>query len=532
MRPTKALALVILAACAVAFAQAPWTQPQVVQMPSASPLYDVQIMIRAGSAYDPPGKEGTANLVARALIEGGFGDPKNPTTKDKLAEITRPWGSAAFPSVLVDKETTTFSMTVPRDAFAQFVSQVLRPMFTQPLWLPDEVSRLKKEALVGIQSRLRFEEQEQLGLMALDNWILSDLRPALAHVGSGTVQGISAITRSDLAKFYGERYRSAATSIATSISDPSAVRMMVDSIPAGGTASRPDGLARMPFTGRHLLIITQPNAIATGIHFGFPINVRRGDPDYWPLFVANTYLGLHRDEFGRLYQDIRQQRGYNYGDYSYIEYLYGRPYFLFPPPTTPRMEQYFSVWIRPVGNQYAHFILKAAVAELDRFVKEGLTPQQVEEAKIKARTLYLNYAENKGRQLGYRLDDAFYRMQNGYLQSMLKAIDAVTPAQVNAAIQKHLQAANLKIIITTNQDFAQKLADDIANNTDVVSKTNEEYHIPEPIPPDKQQMLEQDAAWKQYPLGIPKANITIVKAEQMFETPAIPGVAKAAGAQK
>ena len=40
--------------------------------------------------------------------------------------------------------------------------------------------------------------------------------------------------------------------------------------------------------GRHLLIVTQPNAIATGLHLGFPIGVKRGDPDYWPLFVANA----------------------------------------------------------------------------------------------------------------------------------------------------------------------------------------------------------------------------------------------------
>jgi zinc protease len=279
----------------------------------------------------------------------------------------------------------------------------------------------------------------------------------------------------------------------------------------------------VPEPGRHLLIITQPNAIATGLHLAFPIPVTRTSEDYWPLLIGNVFLGIHRDDFGRLYQDIRADRGYNYGDYSYIEYLYGRTMFLFPPPTTPRTQQYFSIWIRPVGHQYTHFILKAMTAELDRFVKQGLTPEQVSLAKIKARTLYLNYAESLSRQLGYRLDDMFYGMKdNGYLQQMLAKIDAVTPEQVNAAIKKYLQVDNLKFIIVTNESLADKLADDIGNNTNVTSKTNEEYHIADPIPADKQAMLKQDEEWKAYPLNIPRSNIEIRKAADMFETGPVP----------
>lgn len=71
--------------------------PNLVTLPSSSSLYQIQIMVRTGSADDPVGKEGTASLVARALIEGGFGDPKNPITKEKLADTTRPWGDAATP---------------------------------------------------------------------------------------------------------------------------------------------------------------------------------------------------------------------------------------------------------------------------------------------------------------------------------------------------------------------------------------------------------------------------------------------------
>ncbi len=198
---------------------------------------------------------------------------------------------------------------------------------------------------------------------------------------------------------------------------------------------------------------------------------------------------------------------------------------MFPPPCTPRSQQYFSIWIRPVDHRFTHFLLKAMTVELDQLIRQGLTPEQVEAAKVKARTLYLNYAENQFRLLGYRLDDMFYGMkEHGYIQEMRAHIDAVRPDQVNAAIKKHLQTANLKYVIVTNQNGAEQLADDIANGTNVVSKTLAEYHISEPIPPEKQKMLDEDKQWAAYSLDIPRKNIHVVKAEEMFETAGTPGV--------
>ncbi len=87
--------------------------PEVVMVASASPLVHIEIMVRAGSTADPPGKEGLAALTAEALIGGGFGDPGDPTTKEKLAAIVQPWGEGAMPSAQVAADTTTLHAAVP-----------------------------------------------------------------------------------------------------------------------------------------------------------------------------------------------------------------------------------------------------------------------------------------------------------------------------------------------------------------------------------------------------------------------------------
>jgi len=164
MRTHLTFALIVVCAAAA------WAQePKLVTLDSPAPLLQVRVLVKAGSAYDPQGLEGLASLTGRLLIEGGFGDPKKPVTKEQLAEMTRPWGEGAYPSVRVDKEITTFAMTVPREVIGDYIARVLRPLFSQPLLAEAELDRLRKEALEDIRSRLRFQQIELLGLLALDN---------------------------------------------------------------------------------------------------------------------------------------------------------------------------------------------------------------------------------------------------------------------------------------------------------------------------------------------------------------------------
>src|SRR6185295_8617998 len=105
------------------------------------------------------------------------------------------------------------------------------------------------------------------------------------------------------------------------------VRDAVRAINRDATTPSPELPQTKPeaFTGRHAFVIEEPNAPAASVHLGFPIDVNRNSPDFWPLYIANVYFGTHRDSFGQLYNEIRNERGYNYGDYSYIEYWAGRP---------------------------------------------------------------------------------------------------------------------------------------------------------------------------------------------------------------
>lgn len=87
------------------------------------------------------------------------------------------------------------------------------------------------------------------------------------------------------------------------------------------------------------MTIVEKDAPATAISIGAPIDVLRGQADFYPLAVANSWLGEHRHPGSHLYQVIRELRGLNYGDYSYIEHFANGDSLQFPQPNDGRRQQ-------------------------------------------------------------------------------------------------------------------------------------------------------------------------------------------------
>ena len=92
----------------------------------------------------------------------------------------------------------------------------------------------------------------------------------------------------------------------------------------------------MPEGKKAVLIEKETPGVA--VSFGFPIELRRGDPDWVALWLARSYFGEHRSTNSHLYQRIRESRGMNYGDYAYIEY-FPRGMFQFNPDTNLARQQ-------------------------------------------------------------------------------------------------------------------------------------------------------------------------------------------------
>jgi zinc protease len=230
--------------------------------------------------------------------------------------------------------------------------------------------------------------------------------------------------------------------------------------------------------------------------------------------LANSWLGEHRTSVSHLYQVIRERRGMNYGDYSYIE-AYPQGYATqVPPVNVSRRSQIFEVWIRPIAmtapgtlHDRSVFAFRAALRELDLLVEKGMTPESFETQRGFLKNYIVNFGATIGRRLAYRIDDAFYGIPDpGFLASSRKALDTLSLETVKSAVRKHLQAKNLWVVFIT-QD-APGLKDKLLKRV----PTAITYAGKQP-----QAVLDEDEIIANYPIPVTEADISIININDVFE---------------
>lgn len=422
---------------------------ETVTLPNASsPLVAIQIRFDAGSIHDPAGKEGLAALTA--LMIGQAGTQKRSYTD--LLEALYPM--AAEINASTDREVTVIGGLIHHDRLADYTA-LLEEALLHPGFSKEDFERNRDQLSSALTSGLRSSD-ERLGLELLQQKIFQG--HPYGHSPVGTVGGLKSITLDDVKRFYQEHYTQASLTLGVAGGYPGdyVARLTQDlaALPAGQKGRAP--LPPAPQVQGHNFTLVDKQTGSVGINFGYALPITRADADYYPLMVANSFLGEHRTFNGRLMNELRGERGLNYGDYSYIEYLQSPPAVTTPPPNAPRREQYFSVWIRPVVPADAQFALRAGLYEVQRLRDQGMT-----EAEFNlTRDFLLNYsklfAQSPWDRLGYAMDSRFYGMPY-YIDEIQARLPKLTVAEVNAAIKKYLSTDNYQAVIVTAN--AQQLKD-------------------------------------------------------------------------
>ncbi len=475
-----------------------FAQPKLVELPDKSPLVTIRLVFLAGSASDPADQPGLADLTATMLAGGGT---REMSYKQIVAAL---FPMAASVSVTVDKEMTAFSGQTHIDNLEAYYN-LLRSMLLDPGWRADDFQRLKDRSINFLRVSLRGNNDEELGKEVLYSAIYSGT--PYGHENVGAVSALEKLTIDDLKRFYASHYTQANLIIGVAGGYPSdfpaRIRKDFLALPkTGADAPKAPEPPPIPHT-RALLIEKDTRSVAYSI--GYPIDVKRGDPDYPALLVASSYLGQHRESVGRLYNVMRELRGLNYGDYAYIEYFPRGMYQFQPSPNLARRSQIFQLWIRPVEPPTANFGLRLAMFELDRFVKDGLTQEAFERSRTFL-TKYVNQLTDTRRaELGYLIDSAFYGIAdyNTYLKT---ALAKLTRDQVNQAIRRHLRADRVQIVAVTRN------AEDLKRQLLADESLPMPYNSPKPPA-----VLEEDKLVQKWSLGIRPRDIEVIPVGKVFE---------------
>src|SRR6266404_847794 len=466
-----------------------------------SPLVSFRILFMTGSASDPQGKEGLAALTAAMLAEGG----SRARTYSEITDAMYPMATSF--SWQVDKEMTVFSGTTHVDNLDKYYS-LIREMLLDPGFREDDFTRLKEDAINYLKTSLRGGNDEELGKEVLYTMIYPGNHP-YGHQNRGGIGALEKLTLKDVRDFYAANYTREKLVIGLAGGYPETFPKQVDAdfakLPTAAIEKFPVTTIQPKLDPGTRVEIVQRETRSTGISLGFPINATRADKDWPALAVVASYFGQHRSSNSYLYQRLREARGLNYGDYAYVEY-FPRGMFQFQPdPNLGRRRQIFQIWIRPVEPQNGHFVLRAALYEYDKLVRDGMSKEAFEITR-EFLSKYVNVlTATQDAQLGYALDSRYYRIAD-FPTYMREQLAKLTLDDVNRVIKQYLKSDSMRIAIVTKD--ASGLRDAIINNK------------PSPITynaPKSKEILDEDKVIEGYRINVKTGDVMLVPVDRVFE---------------
>jgi len=501
MRPTSlCFALLLSAACGRsvptqsahdASKSEPLESSRVLVRATEAPVIDIRVSFDAGSIDDPRGREGLTFVTAATMAEGGAGG-RTFAERERLL-----FPMAASIDVQIEREQVVFSGRAHRDHWAAFYP-LFRDMLLDPTFDAADVQRVGARTLSQLTQDLRGADDETLGKEMLQAMLFEAHpygRPAL-----GTETGLTGLSADELRAQRARALCAARVQVALSGAiDASFVDMLradLGALPRAECTPRSALAAPTQMAGRRMWLVDKPEAQSVAISMGLPLAVSRTHPDYAALTLAAAYLGQHRTFAGRLMQKMRGDRGLNYGDYAYAEHFAQDGSSRFPRPNVARRSQYFSIWLRPVPLDKAHFALRMAVRELDLFAKDGLTQDAFESIQRFVNGYFALFAQTEQARLGHDLDRVFYGSPAPDLDTLRAQMAALTREQVNAAIRKHVDVSRLQVAVVSPDAarFAQAIAAETASPIQYASEKPAE-------------VLAEDKLIEAYPVGITQSAI-------------------------
>ncbi|MEX2147578.1 MAG: pitrilysin family protein [Candidatus Rokuibacteriota bacterium] len=272
----------------------------------AVPIVAVRVYSRAGAVFDPPQREGVANLMGALLTRG----TAKRTGPELDAAIEFVGGSLEAGA---GREGMTTSLAILKRDLALGLDLLAEVVLT-PTFPEAELKRRAAQIQAGIK---RSEEDPgTVAGRALARLVFGS--HPYGRPPEGTVESVGRLTRDDVVTFYGERVRPDTTIVAVvgAVTVEEARREVLARFGAWPRPPAPPvGVAAAAAGPPPQAVAVAKELTQATILLGRQA-IRQTDPDYFPLVVASYVLG--GGSASRLYGRVRDEGGLAYSVYSYV----------------------------------------------------------------------------------------------------------------------------------------------------------------------------------------------------------------------
>jgi zinc protease len=374
----------------------------------------------AGGYYDPAAMPGLAGFTATLMREG---------TASKTSEQISEQLDRLAAGVNVGAGITSAFATVNGNGLTNNLDTVLALMadvLMNPSFPQAEIDRYKTRTRANLM-----QNRAQPGFLAaerLNKAVFGD--HPLARV-SPTPAALDALTRDALVEFHKTHYvpDRAVLAVTGDITLEQAKTKAEAAFAAwkkSGTALAPEAEAA-PLAGPSISLVTRPNSVQTSLRIGTQ-GIARKDPDFFALTVGNRILG---GASGRLFEHLREQKGYTYGANS--GFGSGRIRGSWTASTDVRSE-----------------VTDAALTDLIDEIRQmrdvPVTVKELADAKRAIVGSFARLLENPDAILANYIDRHFYQLPVDYWDTYAAKVEAVTAADIQRVAQKYWTADRLQIV--------------------------------------------------------------------------------------
>lgn len=404
---------------------------------STLPLVEVRLMLRGGSADDPAGHAGVANMVARLLTRG--------TTSRGAAQLAADMAEAGGS---LSADAGAEDLTISASVLANGIDVALRAVqevALHPRFSPAEFAVVGRDIRGDIAASR--DDPSDLADRALAPALFG--AQGFGHSAAGDERTLARISQRDVIRWYATHARpdSAALAIVGAVDTTQVWQMVRDLFAAWRPPANPPVLLRprrRPVVGagarsrRHITLVPREDLTQAQVRCA-EIACGRDTPDYPALQIANTILA---DGYtSRLVRDIRVAHGLTYGITSRF--------------ATFRHTGFFAI-STSTQNRHLRQIIERTIAETSRLVEDG--PEDAEVARAQAFVigqypLGLQAPEDLAEQL---IDQEFYPLPADVVTGYAARIRAVTTADVRRALRRWVHPARWEIVVVAPSARARR----------------------------------------------------------------------------
>ncbi len=191
-----------------------------------------------------------------------------------------------------------------------------------------------------------------------------------------------------------------------------------------------------------IALVNRPASAQSVINIGYPFSLKPNNPDVIAVSAVAEILGGGASS--RLFQNLREDKGYTYGAYGSIS----------PDKLVATLNTSASV-----RNAVTDSATQEFIHELRRIGEHTITQKELDLAKASMAGSFGRSLEQPSTIARFAINTALEELPKDYYQNYLKNLDALTLDQVNTIATSYVHGDKLQItIVGKTDDFADHMA--------------------------------------------------------------------------